>query len=103
MSDLISRQALKEKLHFMFEWYGRLPCSEEDKCIQRTIKRCMGELNKAPTIDAVEVIRCKDCEHSCESLNADYLLCAVWENLSGMAQVNPMGFCYEAKEKEGDA
>lgn len=56
MSDLISKKALKEKLHFMFEWYGRLPCSEEDKCIQRTIKRCMGELDKAPTVDAVKVV-----------------------------------------------
>lgn len=63
MSDLISREALKEKLHFLFKWYGQLPCSEEDKCIQRTIKRCMGELDSIPTVDAVEVVRCGDCKY----------------------------------------
>lgn len=97
MNDLISRQALKEKLHFMFEWYGRLPCSEEDKCIQRTIKRCMGELDKAPAIDTVEIVRCKDCEKwdaFADGLDgAGY--CYKWHD-----NVQSDGYCYYGERKE---
>ncbi len=51
-------------------------------------------------VDAVEVVRCKDCEHSCKSHSTDYLLCEVWETPTGtMARVNPMGYCYEATQK----
>ena len=78
MSDLISRQALKEKLHFLFEWYGKLPCSEEDKCIQRTIKRCMGEMDNAPTVDAVEVVRCEKCKHYTNYENYTYKKLGFW-------------------------
>lgn len=34
------------------------------------------EIDKAPTVDAVEVIRCKDCENTCIGCNG--LVCTIW-------------------------
>lgn len=59
---LIDANALKEKLWFLFKWFGQLPCSEEDKHTQETIKKCIAEVDKLPTVDAVEVVRCEACK-----------------------------------------
>jgi len=34
-----------------------------DDKYDRTVEWCIGILRQAPTIDAVEVVRCKDCKH----------------------------------------
>lgn len=52
MSDLISRQAAYDTLT---EYYN-LRTEEQRKSIK-------GALSGVPTIDAVPVVRCKDCKH----------------------------------------
>lgn len=34
-----------------------------DDCEEHTIRGCLGVVQRMPTVDAVEVVRCKDCEH----------------------------------------
>ena len=49
----------------------------------------------APTVDAVEVVRCKDCRHI--SVERGLCFCNVWEKFNGMGYD---GFCnYGETEK----
>lgn len=53
----------------------------------------------APSIDAVEVVRCRDCKWSVEHYdtdgNAPYLFCKNW-----YGGTDADGYCYEAERKE---
>ena len=60
---LIDANELVPYLWALFKYFGSIPCTEADKATQRGIKRCIGEIKKMPTVDAVEVVRCKDCKH----------------------------------------
>ena len=56
-------------------------------------------LIQAPTVDAVEVVRCKDCERSFiyNPKNEGMVYCAI----HGMSK-NGNGFCEEGVPKDGD-
>ena len=55
----------------------------------------ISDIAKAPTIDAVEVVRCKDCRHI--SVERGLCFCNVWEKFNGMGYD---GFCnYGETEK----
>ena len=60
-SDLISRKALLERLEKI---YGT--DSIVDKIMLRFLKKL---IRKQPTVDDVEVVRCKDCEHYWKNIN----------------------------------
>lgn len=63
----------------------------ESVCYQRTVRA----VKKAPTIDAVEVIRCKDCKY--------YVLHAGacrHENFNGIIHMN--GYCSQGERKDND-
>ena len=45
-------------------------------------------IEDAPTVDAVEVVRCKDCRHI--SVERGLCFCNVWEKFNGMGYD---GFC----------
>ena len=51
----------------------------------------------APPVDAVEVVRCKDCVHMRKKFNSRY--CKVWHALNGMGDD---GFCNYGERKDGD-
>ena len=55
--DLISRSALRKKLGERARKY------EYSECTELTIYEDMHEVKTAPAVDAVEVVRCKDCKH----------------------------------------
>ena len=55
---LIDANGLVPYLWDLFKFFGSTPCSEADKATQRGIKRCIGEIKKMPTVDAV-VLPCK--------------------------------------------
>lgn len=64
MGDLISREAavqmLREKAHGNYP--SMFVVTENDLKIVRTaITECANEVLQMPTVDAVEVVRCKDC------------------------------------------
>lgn len=60
-----------------------------DECVEHTIRGCMGIVERMPSVDAVEVVRCKDCKYwkhfdhvGCSDLAkvctlANYMVCAV--------------------------
>lgn len=57
-------------------------------------------LGDAPTIDAVEVVRCKDCKYLERNYCDEYgdlepLFCKNW-----VAGVDEDGYCYEAERRE---
>lgn len=91
-NDLISRSALlpelqsyKEGLSFVFE--SLEPGVEKRVCGAEIcgVLEALIQVNKAPAVDAVEVVRCKDCEN-----RGDETLC-------------PMCYeeCYEIDEGDG--
>ena len=53
---LIDANALVPYLWSLFKFFGSIPCTEADKATQQGIKRCIGEIKKMPTVDAVEVV-----------------------------------------------
>ena len=84
---LIDANALKDKFRrYMADRFDSERCVSEENCItcgrvclfQRTI-------NNAPTVDAVEVVRCKDCKHYwlpqgfCTHDRHDHQTSAVWQ------------------------
>ena len=54
-------------------------------------------LNDAPTVDAVEVVRCKDCVHMKERFGARY--CEVWTMFNGDGDD---GFCNYGERRADD-
>lgn len=81
------------------------PYSESDVewvCTGETVKRLIRDaIDNAPTIDAVEVVRCKDCKHhreinerEREYLRPDVLICTNAEFIDdGWNPVWPDDFC----------
>lgn len=64
MNDLISREGLIKEVCGKCD--GACDCCCEENCIQckRPNMRCdfRKDLDEAPTVDAVPVVRCKDCK-----------------------------------------
>ena len=56
----------------------------------------IADISKAPTIDAVEVVRCKDCRHMEKSQYGRY--CQIWGMYNGHGDD---GFCCYGERKEG--
>ena len=83
MDDLISRQAAIDELGI----------SDEDIVFEEM-------LEDAPTVDAVPVVRCKDCKHGRKSQHQDgnnpYWVCLNWD--SG---TDEDGYCHHG-EREDD-
>lgn len=53
-------------------------------------------IRKRPTIDAVEVVRCRECKHMIPQSHTRY--CTVWNAVNGMGDD---GFCNYGERKEG--
>lgn len=81
--DLISRSALLKKQTYMFdEALGTSPCVLAE------------DIKAAPTVDAVEVARCKECKHIENRPYGRY--CTVWHGHNGMGDD---GFCNYGERK----
>ena len=68
-------------------------CIEAEKGLLRAVCvaiKCFVE--QMPTVDAVEVVRCKDCDNTCPGSNG--LVCTAWG-----ARTDPDGWCYKAERK----
>ena len=53
-------------------------------------------LDDSPTIDAVPVVRCRECKHMIPQSHTRY--CTVWNAVNGMGDE---GFCNYGERKEG--
>ena len=78
-------------------------CNEDVRAICKTDPVCATLMwfEEAPTIDAVPVVRCKDCKHCRETI--DYfgkgLFCSIWGR--EWQRVQPTDFCSYGERKEG--
>ena len=86
MSRLIDADALKS---YMDE------CSKESK-FRVYYAYAESFINYAPTIDAVPVVRCRECKHMIPQSHTRY--CTVWNAVNGMGDE---GFCNYGERKEG--
>ena len=57
---------------------------------------------EAPTVDAVEVVRCKDCKHFVQGEPYDPCECMKWKVKFGVAYTEPDGYCHKAERKDND-
>ena len=60
------------------------------------------QINEAPTVDAVEVVRCKDCKHFVQGEPYDPCECMKWKAKFGVAYTTPDGYCHKAERKDND-
>ena len=58
MSDLISREDLLERI-----LYEKATTKNMYPKCHFTVNDCITDIKYAPSVDAVEVVRCKDCRH----------------------------------------
>ena len=56
------------------------------------------QIKNMPTVDAVEVVRCKDCKHMKIIEGTSVLYCFVWLNANGFGD---HGYCNYGERKEG--
>jgi hypothetical protein len=95
---LIDANALDEKLEILkvrFKAQGRNSVVEDYNFVQTV-------LMTAPTVDAVEVVRCKDCKHFVQSEPYDPCECMKWTIKWGVAYTQPNGFCSYGEGREGE-
>lgn len=52
-------------------------------------------VDRAPTVDAVPVVRCKDCKYYHQTF------CEIWSKY-GTIQTREQGFCYMAERRDDD-
>lgn len=83
MSDLISKKALIKtilaerdkhplEVEERYSFGVKVPC-RFNQALRGGIRKCLHLVETAPTIDAVEVVRCKECEYQQSCTNAQYL------------------------------
>ena len=82
---------------YMVENYDRERCASEENC-KLCERGCLWRkvLTVAPTVDAVEVVRCKDCKH--HDIFNDLPYCNHTRGLAG--SVSQDGYCYLGERKD---
>ena len=105
MARLIDANAIVESLtNFTPNGWGKdVPYIRSEWAAAVKIKdNFMKAITEAPTIDAVEVVRCKDCKHYKPQKKS-----AHWENKANYCNrivtitVQPYDFCSHGERKEG--
>ena len=86
MSRLIDADALEA------EFAGRPPDWHSTRTILRSI-------DSAPTIDAVPVVRCRECKYACKSSVLPLVICG---NGKGLVDPRTDTFCSYGERKEDD-
>ena len=80
------------------KWIPQLS-SKEDEGDRRGVETCIAVLEDMPTMDAVEIVRCKDCKHY--EIHKPKVL----ENCERNGYIIPMkpdDFCSYGERKDGD-
>lgn len=89
MDDLISRSALLQDIEESIVFSGR---SDETSAEMRGAHKVVDRIKAAPTVDAVEVVRCRECKNY--KLNKysgeDDMWCMCW---SDWLPTEPDDFC----------
>ena len=91
MTRLIDADALYRKVKMETNPYGK-PTIDYDSGV-----KVLEWIDKAPTIDAVPVVRCKDCKHLYDAMD-DY--CCMSHR--GLVKICENSFCSYGERKDGD-
>ena len=57
-----------------------LNSKEPNKAFGHDAIEILAEIEYAPTVDAVEVVRCKDCKHAHLTIGSEVKYCDMWSN-----------------------
>lgn len=101
MNDLIYRQTAVDALKSMaVPLYKDLACEdiwERDRTLDNAIEKMV----EIPSVDAVPVIRCKDCKYMTEHYDTDgnvpYWTCSEWDSGTDYD-----GFCHYAERRTNE-
>lgn len=94
MGDLISRSEMLELLGD-----AEQEAYLEDECEAETIRKCIRLAKAVPTVDAVEVVRCKYCKHSID----DGWICGGPDLMCMPSHPSyPDNFCSYGERKDND-
>ena len=101
--DLIDRNALKKKLQEHHDFFvdgvgGFRYLTPKDKARVDEITNCIAEVANAPTVDAVEVVRCKNCISGHKQIYGGLFRC----NVMGCGGLKPDDFCSYGERKDND-
>ena len=78
------------------KWIPQL-LSKEDEGDRRGVETCIMVLEDMQTVDAVPVVRCRECKlHTSSAFHPDMLFC-----IEHGIYVDPNGYCYLGERKEG--
>ena len=99
--DLIDREALYKEICRAYEYEYPTASGAFDEFVSKILKNI---IYNAPTVDAVEVVRCKDCEYRgelvCPMFSEEY----IWYD-GGYAEIDNTeddAFCSVGMRKDGD-
>ena len=62
-NDLISRQAAIDELFALYEYQRSIDPTEAADLVRQGVFLAEKKIEDLPSVDAVEVVRCKDCKH----------------------------------------
>lgn len=100
--DLIRRQEMGEAI-------DRIKLDLKHETFYSFYQKALMALNEVPTVDAVPVVRCRDCKHfdldHWETINGIPLIvaheiCTFW---GGGCKTDAGGYCFKGKRREEDA
>ena len=66
----------------------------------KNFARVRRHIDNAPTVDAVEVVRCKDCKHFVQGEHYDPCECMKWKVKWGAVYTTPDGYCHKGERKD---
>ena len=94
MTDLISRRAVLDRLKMLRRNYT-LKAGYRD-----AMTDAIGEVRDTPAIDAVPVVRCKDCKYwkPCHSENRKFCVAIGYGYMT-----NPDGYCHMGARMDGES
>lgn len=92
-ADALPSRALEEK-RFVFTMYDRI---NNEYIVETVYKDLADFINEAPTIDAVPVVRCKDCKHSTTFHHTGNMYCGLHENHHFLTDA--YGFCHKGERR----
>ena len=89
---MIDANALKSE----FEWLK----SVVNESSKGEVMDVMQRIDNAPTVDAVEVVRCKDCKYS---YGSKYCTNEAWKDEGNTVTIEPDAFCSYGEKRNEDA
>lgn len=90
MDDLISRKALLEPL---VNWRNANMGTEAMRYLMAEV---IETIDSAPAVDAVPVVRCRECKHSVPIFSRYFIGCDMWKH-----SIQKDGFCHMGAKMDG--